>query len=109
VSGIARPFRWHDGAMLATTVAAWLPALLLGTAIAVSSVAGCTLNEATIHPCVILGWDAGGLLYTFAVSGWLMLVTLPFMAVTTALWLGRGVYLVVRWLIARRTASPGAD
>lgn len=43
----------------------------------VASAAGCTLNEATAHPCVIGGVDIGGALYFVGVMGWLSLATLP--------------------------------
>lgn len=47
---------------------------------------GCTVNEATIHPCMVLGADWGGFLYFTGMMGWLALATLP---------LGGGALLVL--------------
>lgn len=72
-----------------------LGALLAG---AVADAHGCTLNEGSVHPCVIGGWDAGELLYAFGVMGWLMLVTVPVGTLTGIAGLGAWI----AWLIARR-------
>ena len=49
---------------------------------------GCKVDEGSVHPCIIGGRDYGQLLYTLAVLGWLMLVTLP-----------AGLFAFVVWLI----------
>lgn len=38
---------------------------------------GCTVNEATTHPCIVWGTDWGELLYATGVIGWFMLATIP--------------------------------
>ncbi|OWU84400.1 hypothetical protein ATO6_11865 [Oceanicola sp. 22II-s10i] len=38
---------------------------------------GCTLHEGFPNPCIVDGVDHGEQLYTFFVSGWFMLMTLP--------------------------------
>ena len=38
---------------------------------------GCTVNEATIHPCMVWGADWGGLLYFTGMMGWFMLASIP--------------------------------
>ncbi|HVW91728.1 MAG TPA: hypothetical protein VHB74_03890, partial [Devosia sp.] len=38
---------------------------------------GCALDEGSIHPCLVGGADRGEALYTMAVAGWLMLLSLP--------------------------------
>lgn len=96
----ARWLRWRP--LLVATIVIWLPVILLTIAILVSSIADCRLDEGSAHPCVILGVDLGNLLYSFAVSGWLMLATLPFMALTVLIWLARALVLV-----ARRVRSLG--
>ncbi|MGU3668119.1 hypothetical protein ACLBX9_28355 [Methylobacterium sp. A49B] len=88
--------RWRWRRLLVATIVIWLPVILLTIAILVSSIADCRLDEGSAHPCVILGVDLGNLLYSFAVSGWLMLVTLPFMALTVLIWLARALFLVAR-------------
>ncbi len=42
---------------------------------------GCTLNEGSVNPCVIMGADRGELLYAMGVAGWFGLLTLPIGAV----------------------------
>lgn len=59
---------------------------------------GCTLNEASTHPCIVAGRDVGELLAFGFVSGWFMLVTLPVAFVLTVVLLVR----VVRNAIRRR-------
>ena len=72
----------------------------VGSVIASSVIAnthGCTLDEGSVHPCIINGKDYGELLYTLAVLGWLMLVTIPAGLLAFALWL---IVLIVhraRW------------
>lgn len=41
---------------------------------------GCALHEGFAQPCMVFGADIGGLLYTMAVMGWLMLISLFFLA-----------------------------
>lgn len=53
------------------------PVLSVLLSSAVSGAAGCRVDEGSVHPCVIAGFDVGGLLYTLGVLGWLMLVTFP--------------------------------
>lgn len=40
----------------------------------------CRLDEGGVHPCQILGYEAGPLLHTMTTLGWLMLVTNLFLA-----------------------------
>ena len=71
------------------------PLLLALGASELASLAGCALDEGSVHPCVIGGADRGDLLYSLFVLGWLSLVTLP---------LG----LLVGWALGRaRQKGPG--
>ncbi len=63
----------------------------------VANTAGCTLHEGYANPCVILGIDWGGALYSGFVLGWMMLLTMPFAALAV---LGLAVLGVI-WLVAR--------
>lgn len=105
LTGFNRSARWRSGPMLAVTVLAWLPAILVAIAIGVRGLTGCQVDEGNVHPCPVAGYDIGDLLNTFFVSGWLMLATLPFMMLTALIWAARAVFLVGRALMARR--SPG--
>jgi hypothetical protein len=62
--------------MIAGTLASW---------------GGCTLHEGFVNPCIILGQDIGQTLYAMGVSGWFMLVTIPFGLI--------GLLLGLVWLI----------
>ena len=52
---------------------------LISTLIAsgVANYYGCTLDESTIHPCLIMGADRGELLGALYVFGWFSVVTVP--------------------------------
>lgn len=41
---------------------------------------GCGLHEGFAQPCLVMGVDIGGLLYTMTALGWLMLISLFFLA-----------------------------
>jgi hypothetical protein len=60
--------------LLLFTVSPILSAL---TASAIARWCGSRLDEANVHPCIILGVDAGGLLYKMFVAGWLAMFTIP--------------------------------
>jgi len=68
----------------------------------VANLAGCPLDEGDVHPCLILGWDAGPILYQLGVLGWFMLATIP---VGTALMLAVSLVLVVQ-LVSRFMRKP---
>jgi hypothetical protein len=66
----------------------------------VASAAGCTLDEGSVHPCLVLGHDVGDALYTGFVLTWLAFVTWPGMLVALGLW----TWVLVRGL--RKRAAP---
>lgn len=41
---------------------------------------GCGLHEGFVQPCIVLGTDIGGVLYNMTALGWLMLISLFFLA-----------------------------
>jgi hypothetical protein len=53
------------------------PCLSVFISSAIASAAGAKLDEAGPHPCVIFGFDFGGLLYSMFVAGWFGLLTFP--------------------------------
>ena len=63
--------------IFASVVIGASPILSVILASGVATSAGCVLNEARPHPCLIGPFDAGSLLYALGVSGWFMLVTVP--------------------------------
>jgi hypothetical protein len=72
------------------TVVLALICLLPLASVALSSLiagsAGCQLNEAGVHPCVINGRDYGEVVYAMFVSGWFALVTVPALVVIVLIW-----------------------
>jgi hypothetical protein len=46
------------------------PLLTLVSAVLFASTFGCQLDEGSIHPCIVLGLDFGGLVYPMTVGGW---------------------------------------
>ncbi|MBU4611189.1 hypothetical protein IMZ29_11790 [Achromobacter sp. GG226] len=46
----------------------------------IAQVNGCGLHEGYPQPCIVLGADIGGVLYTMTALGWLMLISLLFLA-----------------------------
>lgn len=68
----------------------------------VADLNGCELHEGYPQPCLVLGVDIGGALHTMVVMGWLMLISLFFLA---------GGLLGLAWeglLLLARTLWPGS-
>ncbi len=64
------------GLILAGIVAvAAAPGLSVAAASGIASANGCKLNEADAHPCVILGFDWGEVLYGMFVMAWFAIAT----------------------------------
>ena len=84
---------------VAMTVIGLVPLLSVFLAGQVAAAYGCRLNEGGPNPCVIKGYDAGEILYTMTVLGWLMLVTnLALIAgVAGILWEGFRAMLLKLW------------
>lgn len=80
-------FRFYGRALILILAFMLLPIISVAISSSVASVAGCTLNEAAAHPCVIVGVDFGGLLYGMGVLGWLMLLTIPYGGIMLLCWL----------------------
>ncbi len=78
------------------TLLVWVPALLLGAGLAVASITGCDVHEGFAQACHTWAGDIGGMLYTLTMMGWFMLITLPFMLVTSLLWLALAVFWLWR-------------
>lgn len=75
-------------------VFALLPVASLLIAVTVANMGGCMLDEASTHPCVLLGADWGGLLGFMAMAGWLVFFTVPLGGLAALL--GLVVYVVAR-------------
>lgn len=75
------------------------PFLSMLVASAVAEQYGCRLDEAGVHPCLVVGKDIGGTLNTMFVFAWLGLVTLPSGALALVVY---SIYLLFR---KRRASS----
>jgi hypothetical protein len=97
----ARPRRfpyWAYGlAVLAILVFALWPVASVYFTFLVAEANGCTVNEATVHPCMVWGMDWGGLLYTTGVMGWFMLATLPLGGGALIVWLASLIIHRIGW------------
>ncbi len=96
--------RAYGFALAAILVIALFPVLSVAAAGIVADAAGCELNEAAAHPCLIGGVDFGEMLYAMGVLGWLMLGSLP---VGGVLLMGWAIALLVhlrQWRAMRRAA-----
>lgn len=92
--GPGKRSRWLRAGLLLVTLLAWSPLLSVFLAAVAAGALGCRLDEGSVHPCPApLGSDLGSLLYAMGMMGWLMLGTLPFMALTALAWL----VLALRW------------
>ena len=65
-----------------------LPLLAPMAAGLTASLAGCQLDEGSVHPCEVFGADVGPALYGLGVAGWLMVLTLPALGVVILVWAG---------------------
>ncbi len=97
--------RAYGFALAAILVIALFPVLSVAAAGIVADAAGCELNEAAAHPCLIGGVDFGEMLYAMGVLGWLMLGSLP---VGGVLLMGWAIALLVhlrQWRAMRRAGG----
>jgi hypothetical protein len=77
-------------AALASLLFAIAPFISVAIASAIAAWAGCTLNEADVHRCVVCGVDIGHALGFMYVMGWCFFLTVPIGAalfVVSILWL----------------------
>jgi hypothetical protein len=73
-------------------------------AVLFASAFGCSLNEGFVQPCVVLGRDFGGLLYSVGLVFWFAMFTVPLAGMALLVWL---VVLVVVLFRRRRRRAGG--
>jgi len=88
--------RWAFWLLVVVTALSWAPVLSAFGSLGLGSALGCTVNEAQPNPCLVLGLDLGGALYSGFVLGWLMLVTLPFALAALLAWVVLGLRAIWR-------------
>jgi hypothetical protein len=82
-----------------------LPLLLTLLAVLFTSAFDCSLNEGFVNPCVVLGLDFGGLLYSMGLAAWFVMFTVPLAGLALLVWL---VVLAVLLLRRRHRHADGA-
>ncbi len=87
---------WLVGIAAVLTVVAWAPAIAVVATYGIASLAGCEVDEASVHPCRVGPVDIGGLLYGLGVSGWFFLGTWPLAVASILFWPGFAIYALVR-------------
>jgi hypothetical protein len=70
-------------------------------AVLFTSAFGCTLNEGDPHPCVVMGFDFGFLMYQMGLGVLLLIFTIPLAGLALIVWL---IVLVV--LLYKRRHRP---
>lgn len=97
--------RAYGFALAAILVIALFPVLSVAAAGIVADAAGCELNEAAAHPCLIGGVDFGEMLYAMGVLGWLMLGSLPVGGVLLMGWAIALLAHLRQWRAMRRAGA----
>ena len=100
----APKFPWRVYIVLAILiiVIGLLPLFGVVFADTVANLNGCTLNEGTVHVCMVGGSDWGGLLYALFVLAWLLLATLPLAGGALLVLL---VILIIHFIAWRRSSK----
>ena len=101
-------------AALASLLFAIAPFISVAIASAIAAWAGCTLNEADVHRCVVCGVDIGHSLGFMYVMGWAFFLTVPIGAalfVVSILWLivNSGMLLAARMNKTAVSKAPASD
>lgn len=88
-------------------VVALAPLISVIIAGSIADANGCTLNEGSVHPCIVGGNDMGSTLYAMGMMGWFMIATIPLGAGAVLVW---AVVLIVHrlyWGRKRETTPNG--
>ncbi|QND51865.1 hypothetical protein HB779_08085 [Phyllobacterium sp. 628] len=80
------------------TIIALLPLFSVLTTYMLATALGCSVDEGSVHPCLMAGLDIGDLLYTMGVMGWLMIPAAPLLLIAVLGWIAVGVVSIVRHL-----------
>lgn len=76
------------------TLIALLPLLSVVLTYAIADTLGCTVDENSVHPCLLGGLDIGDTLYTMGVLGWLMIPAAPLLLIAVLGWIGLGIVAI---------------
>jgi hypothetical protein len=67
---------------------------LIGAIIA--TIGSCQVDEGSVHPCILLGMNLGGLLYRVGLMPWLALITIPTGEIALGVW---GIMASLIWIV----------
>lgn len=95
----------HVAILLVIAIIGLGPWVLTFGAGAIATANGCTLDEGSVHPCLIAGSDYGETLYTFGLMGWVGLMTCPLALILLFAYL---VIVLIRWLMNRPKAPASS-
>ena len=98
------PWLWYWLALFVIAAFAFAPIGSVLLCAAIANAYGCKVDEGSVHPCIINGYDYGELLYSLGVMGWFMLVTIPGGLVAFAGWL---IFLILHRIAWRKRLSAG--
>jgi len=73
-----------------------LPLLSTLLAVLFALAFGCSVNEGVVEPCVVLGYDFGGLLFSMGLTFWFVMFTVPLAGLALLVWLVVLVVLLYR-------------
>jgi hypothetical protein len=96
---------FHAVVVVIILLVAFSPLISVVIAGSIANAHGCTLDEGSVHPCIVNGTDMGETLYTMGVMGWLMLATIPIGLVVVGVYL---VLVLVIYLVRRYRAQNRA-
>ena len=91
-------------AYLGVVLFAFAPIIVAIVSGSVAHAFGCQVDEGSVHPCVIFGFDWGSIFNFLGVSGWFFLLTVPLGGI---LFIGLTIFLVVRRIRQRSEPSRG--
>jgi hypothetical protein len=89
--------------LMAIVLLGALPLLSFALGLSFASAFGCSVDEASVNPCVVLGLDFGGLLSLMTLGGFFSsMVAMPLAALLLVVWL---IVLIVLLLLRRRRGA----
>ncbi|GMG84185.1 hypothetical protein LNKW23_33990 [Paralimibaculum aggregatum] len=99
---MSRRWRWRvAGLLLVVAVSPWLSLIVLAP---LAAIGDCTITEAGVNPCRILGRDIGAAMTHLGLfAAWGVLLTGPLALALAALW---GAAELALWLLRRRGVIP---
>lgn len=99
------PWGWYGLALALLVLLTLFPLLLIGLAYAIADANGCTISTAGPQVCLVGSSDWGSTLALMAMSGWLLIATLPIFALGLAIW----VLVLVIHRFARSTSGKSVS